>query len=198
MLLNRSQRSVLPKPGATANTAYVTEGFDGVIPFLHIAALIERSVITSRQAEGPHVGQCIDGGEISRTRDRVAIVHSVGQFIIGIKIRAVRVAGTSVAAVRLGVTAGGIKPITVAVTALPRRLIIGRLVPFVLAGNPNLCPGILCKAVPAQRAVQRVGAILGCASILHPGGLSVVHPVDKARRIKPTHIRHGPVAAPDH
>ena len=100
---------------------------------------------------------------------------------------------------RWRVAARRVEPVVVPVASLGGGLVVGRLVPFVLAGNPEPGPRVAHNVQTATgRSVQRVGPLFRRPGILRPRWTAVVQPVAEAGRVEPAHEGHGTGPGPDH
>ena len=140
---------------------------DGLVPFPDVAALVERAVITAC------VGKAAHGDKI---------VAAVVLFaVVSPETRRVLIGGARLFGCGRFVAAGRIPPIPPRRAAFGFRLVIGRLIPFVLRGNPNPCPGLMHGEPFCTRNVVGPGFRVAAAH-------AVVEPVGKPHGIKKTDL----------
>ena len=143
----------------------MTGAHNSIIPFPHVTALVEGTVVARVGRIGAYVRH---------------IAHTIDVICVG--------CGDAVARRR-------IQPVAVRITARTNRLVIRRLIPLVLGGDGEDRPAagvshICIIPAPASHGVvtdlvsgKRVSTRLGRAIVLRPRWLPVRQPVAEARRI---------------
>ena len=170
-----------PAEAATRIRCYI------VIPLKNISSLVIRPIRAPALAERAHVRQII-----LRTTVATALRHRINSclsVIYLIRPASNRVPRCRIAPRRVGLVSTG--------TRVQCRIVISRLIPFVLSRNIPGRTRIFCDD-PACRPAQRVGSVFRCQCGLRTRWLAVGHLVREPRCIKPTHIRNRMVRTPDH
>ena len=153
---------------------------DRFVPLPQVAVLVERAVGARRGRVGADVGERVRAtGEARRTAHGVAVVEAVGDAVV-IPIVHRRGVVPRLVAHRDTVAAGGV--VEVHARRAGRGVVVGRLVPLVFAGDPEL-------GVGRTDFVNAIAdSVRACFSV--SAALAVVQPVGESHRVEERDERH--------